>query len=247
VIFVVSDNGTARQSLDCPLDVQHAKGSIYQLGSRVPLIVWGPRAIAPAYQGTQRSELIHVVDLWTTIAEVAGVVNPAQHLLPGRTLDGKSFRHLLDPSVPNPPAPRESALVEMFQGFKPHWFLPAVRFQRAAVNPAGYRYVHQFWTTAPPIGNQPEEFLRLLSDPVEMNNLAIFTGFTDGQSPCYEGACGSPPPPCTPPGPCKPGYGIHRSLQGVVCGPDPECDLNILFDIFDHHYAPFYCVCSTSD
>jgi arylsulfatase A-like enzyme len=70
VIFVVGDNGTSRRALDCPLNPEHGKVSLYQLGARVPLIVWGPRVVAAQHQGSSCAELISVVDLWTTIAEI---------------------------------------------------------------------------------------------------------------------------------------------------------------------------------
>jgi arylsulfatase A-like enzyme len=244
VIFIVSDNGTARRSLDCPLNWEHAKGSVYQLGARVPMIVWGPRVIAPEDQGSHRDEVISVVDLWTTIAETTGMVDPGQHLQPGRTLDSKSFRYLFDASVPTPPADqrRESALVEMFTGFDPHWFRPAPRFQRAVVHESGYKYVHQDWLNPPPTGNAPEEFLDLPMDPEELTQLAVFTGFTDGASPCMW----APPPPCNPPVPCIP----PRIWDNIACDPmqmQIPCDLELFHYIFYQLYVPLYCSFMTSD
>ena len=66
VIFM-GDNGTARQIVEPPFIRQRAKGSVYEGGVNVPLIVRGPGVA----QGESEA-LVSCVDLHSTIAEIAG-------------------------------------------------------------------------------------------------------------------------------------------------------------------------------
>lgn len=68
VIVFVGDNGTASPATTAPQDPAHAKGTVYQGGVHVPLIVKGPQ-VAP---GTQCNALVNTTDLFATIAELAG-------------------------------------------------------------------------------------------------------------------------------------------------------------------------------
>ncbi|MEM7518825.1 MAG: sulfatase-like hydrolase/transferase, partial [Planctomycetota bacterium] len=67
-VFFMGDNGTGRQASEPPFTAAHAKGSIFEGGVNVPLIVRGPgvvRAESPA--------LISVVDLFATMTELASM------------------------------------------------------------------------------------------------------------------------------------------------------------------------------
>jgi iduronate 2-sulfatase len=71
------------------------KVTVFELCARVPLIVWAPRA---AGMGHSTRGLLELLDLYPTIADLAGLTAP-------RTLEGRSFRALLaDPSGPGKPA-----------------------------------------------------------------------------------------------------------------------------------------------
>ena len=81
VIFV-ADNGTSQHGTRPPTHGQ--KRSLYEGGIRVPLIVAGPQ-VPPASQGRASESLVHVTDLFATIAELFGVQSEAedsQSLLP---------------------------------------------------------------------------------------------------------------------------------------------------------------------
>ena len=69
-VIVLGDNGTTGQVTEAPFTAAHAKNTVYQGGVRVPLIVAGP-----AVGGAPRVEpaLVHVVDLFATIASLHGV------------------------------------------------------------------------------------------------------------------------------------------------------------------------------
>lgn len=235
VIIVISDNGTSMRSLDCPLETSHAKGSVYQLGVRVPLIVWGQPVVAPENAGSVCDELVAAVDLWPTIAETAGIVNPGQYLAQqpeAYTLDGVSFSHLIaDPGTAV--SLRSHALIEYFQGDMRHHVKRATRFKRSVVAASGYKYVHQFWTTPPPAGNEADEFHYLPTDTEEMINLASFGFPLELRPTCVPGTC-------FPPGPGRTLQEVE-GLINVSCTTPSVCV--VLNDMFDNFYAPLLCWC----
>ncbi len=69
-VFLTSDNGTNKVGIRAPLDPEHGKGSMYEGGINVPLIVRGPDVVDP---GRETEALAHVVDLLPTVAEMASV------------------------------------------------------------------------------------------------------------------------------------------------------------------------------
>jgi arylsulfatase B len=105
-VFVVGDNGTPDFAIRPPLDPSHAKGSVRELGVHVPLLVTGPD-IAP---GSTSRALVHTVDVFATIADLAG-------LAPG-PVDGISFR----PAWTEGTSPRRFVFTEEFSdnGPGPH-------------------------------------------------------------------------------------------------------------------------------
>ena len=70
-IILIGDNGTPGQRVQAPFGSGHAKGSIYNGGTHVPMIVAGPAVtVAP---GSTTDTLVHCVDLFSTILELADV------------------------------------------------------------------------------------------------------------------------------------------------------------------------------
>ncbi len=69
-IIFVSDNGTAHTGVTPPWRSSHAKATLYEGGINVPLIIAGPRVSAA---GSKCAALVHGVDLFATVAEIAGV------------------------------------------------------------------------------------------------------------------------------------------------------------------------------
>jgi arylsulfatase B len=67
VVFV-GDNGPAVEISPRPLDADRAKGSVYEVGVHVPLLIAGP-GLTPARVGAP----VHLVDVLPTVAELAGV------------------------------------------------------------------------------------------------------------------------------------------------------------------------------
>jgi arylsulfatase B len=91
-VFVVGDNGTPDFAIRPPDDPERAKGSVYQLGVNVPLIVTGPGI---DHRGAESLALVHTADLFATVLDLAGVE-------PEGAIDGISFRSALeDPQAPS--------------------------------------------------------------------------------------------------------------------------------------------------
>ncbi|MEN0062573.1 MAG: sulfatase-like hydrolase/transferase [Myxococcota bacterium] len=68
-VIVVGDNGTPSTVTTAPSDPDQAKGTVWEGGVRVPMVVTGPRVP----QGEVSDALISVVDLFPTLAAIAEV------------------------------------------------------------------------------------------------------------------------------------------------------------------------------
>ncbi len=70
-IILIGDNGTPGARAQAPYGNGHAKGSIYNGGTHVPMIVAGPAVtVAP---GSTTDKLVHCIDLFSTILELANI------------------------------------------------------------------------------------------------------------------------------------------------------------------------------
>jgi arylsulfatase A-like enzyme len=93
-LLVVGDNGTTGSLLPPPYDITRGKHSIYEPGTRIPLLAAGFGVVG---RDEGCSELVDAVDLLPTIAELLGC---DQGLRGAGTLDGRSFGRLLrDPEA----------------------------------------------------------------------------------------------------------------------------------------------------
>jgi arylsulfatase A-like enzyme len=70
MIVIVGDNGTYAPSVKPPFDSSHAKGTVYQTGVWVPLIVAGPLVVSP---DREVSAMINIADLFQLFGEIGGV------------------------------------------------------------------------------------------------------------------------------------------------------------------------------
>ncbi len=70
IVIFIGDNGTPNQVVQSPYSTMRAKGSIYQGGVNVPLIVSG---VGTTRMGERESALVHTTDLFATIANIAGI------------------------------------------------------------------------------------------------------------------------------------------------------------------------------
>jgi arylsulfatase A-like enzyme len=96
VIFL-GDNGTGSGVVEAPFRRGEAKGSVYNGGVNVPLIVAGPGVAS----GAASDALVNSTDLYAAILEMAGI--DFETVVPeGVTLDTVSFvPYLSDPSMPS--------------------------------------------------------------------------------------------------------------------------------------------------
>lgn len=93
VVFT-SDNGTWTTSVRDPFDPERAKGTPYQTGVWVPLIIAGPNVKAP---GREVNHMVQLTDLYAFFGEVAGI--DVRKAVPSyRPLDAhKLMPYLLNP------------------------------------------------------------------------------------------------------------------------------------------------------
>jgi arylsulfatase A-like enzyme len=102
-VFVMGDNGSPGEAVVPPFMFNQAKGSVYEGGVRVPLIIAGPGVA----RGEECAELVHVTDLFATIRELSGLGPPTQG-----AEDSVSFAEQL--TDPLRPGQRETLFVHKF-------------------------------------------------------------------------------------------------------------------------------------
>ena len=97
IIIFIGDNGTPGQVAQSPFSRAKAKGSLYQGGINVPMIVSTP---ASSRTGERETALVNTTDLFSTIASFAGVnisqsddSNSFADLLDGEREDVRSFQY----------------------------------------------------------------------------------------------------------------------------------------------------------
>ena len=90
IVIYLGDNGTPRQVVQGHIP-SHGKGSVYEGGVAVPLIISG-RGVTRV--GERESGLVSSVDLFATIADIAGTNTDEFN-------DSKSFSHLLTAATPS--------------------------------------------------------------------------------------------------------------------------------------------------
>jgi hypothetical protein len=70
MIVVVGDNGSLGTTVKVPFDSLRAKGTAYQTGVWVPLVVSGPLVASP---GRAVADMVNVADLYALFGEIAGI------------------------------------------------------------------------------------------------------------------------------------------------------------------------------
>lgn len=88
IVIFIGDNGTPKKVAQFVDTNKHRKGSIYQGGINVPMVVSGLNTRV----GRESSALIHTADLFSTIAEIAGVESKGKY-------NSTSFKDLLTDSA----------------------------------------------------------------------------------------------------------------------------------------------------
>jgi hypothetical protein len=70
MVVIIGDNGTFAPGVKQPFDASRAKGTVYQTGVWVPLIVSGPLVSSP---DRQVQAIVNIADLFELFGEIAGV------------------------------------------------------------------------------------------------------------------------------------------------------------------------------
>jgi len=139
VIIYLGDNGTPNQVAQSPYSFSTVKGSLFQGGINVPMYVSGSGVYR---KGEEDNNLICSTDLFSTIADLAGVNSPSIN-------DSKSFRSLLKVES----AHREFQYSEMNDGTDDLWTISNGEF-KLIIN-----------------ANGNEMMFDLINDPYENNDL----------------------------------------------------------------------------
>jgi len=152
VIFV-GDNGTQNPATEAPWPQGHGKGTLYEGGVRVPLIVAGPGVVPDS----ECRALVNTVDLMPTVAALAGVDATSVVSSP---LDGISLLPYL--SQPVQPSVREAVYAEMF---RPNGHGPYEVHRRAVRGPR-YKLIRNELSSE-------ERLYDLALDPFEQQDLLL--------------------------------------------------------------------------
>lgn len=150
-VIIIGDNGTWGEGvIQAPFIGDRSKGTLYQGGVRVPLIIAGAGVAAP---GRETSALASVVDLYATIWDLCGCGDGGT-IAPGAAVDARSLMPLLaDPAA----APvRTEIVAEGFGG-------PDPTLDARAILSNGYKLLR--------FADGREELYHIPSDPFEQINL----------------------------------------------------------------------------
>lgn len=149
-IIFIGDNGTPQDVVDAPYVRTRVKGTVYEGGVNVPMIVRGPRVVLP---GREAAALVSTVDLFATMAELAGL--NARSVVPAALpLDSVSLVPYL--TSPSQTPLRRTVFTEIFDGSAPQAGASAMRDSR-------YKLIRN---------NGVDEVYDLAQDLLEMQNLA---------------------------------------------------------------------------
>ncbi len=144
IVVFMGDNGSPGQLSRTPFEAAHGKGTLYEGGVNVPLIVRGPGIIPGECQA-----LVSSVDLFATFAGLAGVSAPTEDsvsLLPYFTNANLALRDVV-----------------YTERFSPNGSLLPIANHSRSVRNSRYKLIR--------ISGQQDEFYDLLSDPFETINL----------------------------------------------------------------------------
>lgn len=145
VVFV-GDNGSARDLCEPPFAALHAKGTLYEGGVNVPLLVRGP-GVPPS---SECAALVSTTDLFGTLTELAS--------RPAASEDSVSFV----PCLANPAlAVRATVYAELFPDN--HAGAPPLAGHERAVRETRYKLIRR--------DGEPDELYDLDDDPFERTNL----------------------------------------------------------------------------
>ena len=151
-IIFIGDNGTENDVQQPPFKytTSHAKFTIYEGGSRTPLLITGPDVVSP---GRYNDTLVNEPDLWATIQDLAGI-----------DVEATKVTNVVIDSVSLLPAIRADVI-------RPTPFVIEEQFNQSASTDGvtlrndRYKFIHFY--------SHVEQFYDLESDPYEHTNLLL--------------------------------------------------------------------------
>ena len=144
-VIMVSDNGPFNKAVEPPLDPNRVKGTLYQGGIRVPMLIVGP-GVNPGRVNAP----VGVVDLFATIIELTGGT------LPAFTDSVSLVPYFTDPSL--------SLRTYVYsERFRPNGMNPKYKYRTRTVRDSQYKLLRRMGLR--------DEFYDLLADPYERINL----------------------------------------------------------------------------
>lgn len=162
VIFL-GDNGTANGTIQPPFTNSRAKGTLYEGGTHVPLVIAGAAVVSP---NRTNATPANMVDVYSTILEMAGV--SLATIPTNNPIDGQSLLAVLQTNNLNLP---RYAYTEFF-GTNP----PTAANAGRALSDHRWKLI-DFTAKA-------DEFYDLATDPLEKTNL-VATAMTETQAGNY--------------------------------------------------------------
>ena len=170
LVTFVGDNGTPNVVTTAPFDPEHGKGTAYEGGINVPLIVAGPGVAV----GVECAGLVNTTDLFATFCELAGV--PADGALDSVSPDSVSLVPYL--AQPDRPSLREWVYAD---GFAPNGPGPYVQRSRA-LRDERYKLIHRELLN----GHEVTLLYDLEADPFEQVDLLRQGPLTAAQQAAHD-------------------------------------------------------------
>jgi arylsulfatase B len=163
MVIVIGDNGTPGDKISDPDLGGHGKRSLYELGTRVPLIVYGP--LVGSHGGETCRNLVGGVDLWRTVGVITGERGAAMDALMGAVpVDSRDFTYLIQ--NPAAPALRTTAYFEAFHNGAP----PPLNYgYLRGITDGSFRYMR----ICSDAGVVTERLFHTSDDPCEQTNLLL--------------------------------------------------------------------------
>jgi len=165
-IIFIGDNGTPSGVTRNPFDSAHAKGTVYEGGINVPLIVVSPH-IDVADQGTESLALVQSVDIFATIADIVGLASGAEDSV-------SVLPYLEDPTLPTRPI-RPFAYADQFD---PNGVGGPYTSHERAITDGQYKLI---WRD-----DVFEEFFDLTTHPFEDLNRLPYDSMSDEYQDAYD-------------------------------------------------------------
>ena len=143
LIIFLGDNGTPGKVVQAPYENNRSKGSLHQGGIHVPLVISGPLVTR---KGERDQSLIHTADIFSTIAEAAGISE-------SKYFNSQSFYNTLSNSSLSARVYNYSEILDNDKPAKSGFTIRNERYKLIVLDNNSYR------------------FYDLKNDPFEKNNL----------------------------------------------------------------------------